>query len=471
MDKFQVGDKVSWIFKGKMKYGTILEIKGKGALVQDEKGKEKIRLLSTITPVKEIKQDGDKKDCEIEKIEGELNGKKDDVKRLNQLLRECKSKDYKYGNMTFEKLIKVIKKENKDNVNDFLELFPFVAETNKKLDDRNHVFEALWILSYFFNLDIVGEDKRMVNRVFYKNLEKGGDKIDKTSFLKNRVNDGSGSGIVDIYYSHENENKPNTEYLPGTESKYNWKDPPSCVEAKPREIFDTFLCSAKFFKKERSGDKYDVAQIVIEADEIFNSSGKGKPFEYNIVLLVKNKEELKRKLNRTDKTYAKRIHKIYDLTDLNDFYLQIKNIDLPQLEAKNKKDNVLIPRFHQKYFVDYTKQCIEIGDKKFAWGAVPRSGKSYMIGGLISELKPKYVFLILGAITETKNQFIHELFIPFSNFKDYCIHDLQRGEDYGKGENHIYVCSQEMMKMKTTGKEGEILPPEIKKILKKKKIK
>ncbi len=383
-------------------------------------------------------------DCDITKIQNELTSKKDDVKRLNNLLRECKSKEYTYGNMTFERLINVIKKENKDNVNDFLELFPFVAETNKKLDDRNHVFEALWILSYFFNLDIVGEDKQKVNRVFYKNLEKGGDKIDKTSFLKNKVNDGSGSGIVDIYYSHENKNEPNTQYLEGT--KYNWKDPPSCVEAKPREIFDTFLCSAKFFRKEKSGDKYDVAQIVIEADEIFNSSGKGKgkPFEYNIVLLVKNKEELKRKLNRTDKTYAKRIHKIYDLTDLNDFYLQIKNIDLTHLIQKNTKDNVLLPRFHQKYFVDYTKQCIESGDKKFAWGAVPRSGKSYMIGGLISELKPKYVFLILGAITETKAQFIDELFRSdkqgFSDFDEYIIHDLQKGKDYGKGEKHIYLC-------------------------------
>ena len=416
-------------------------------------------------------------DCDITKIQNELTSKKEDVKRLNKLLRECKSKEYTYGNLTLEGLIKVIKKENKNTVHEFLDLFPRVAETtaiSKKLDDRNHVFEALWILAYYFNLDIVGEDKQKVNRVFYKNLEKGGDKINKTTFLSNKVNDGSGSGIVDIYYSHENKNSPNTKYLEG--KKYNWKDPPSCVDAKPREIFDTFLCSAKFFKKEKSGDKYDVAQIVIEADEVFNNSGKGKPFEYNIVLLVKDKEELKSKLNRTDKTYAKRIHKIYDLTDLNDFYNQMKNLDLPQLQLKNTKENRLISRFHQKYFIDYTKLCIENGDKKFAWGAVPRSGKSYMIGGLISELKPKYVFLILGAITETKNQFIDELFLKekqgFSDFDEYCVHDLQNKIIYRKeNSKHIFVCSQEMMKMKTTGKEGDILPPEIKKILKEEKDK
>ena len=336
-NKYKLGEKVSYQVKGKsdVYWGEILEenkdnYKFKLCYPHSRKvkiPKNKINHIEKYNfgePEPESCNDEKIEICKnIEKIEADLNVKKDEVKNLTSLLRECKSMGYKYGNMTFEKLIKVIKKENKDNVNDFLELFPLVAETNKKLVDRNHVFEALWILSYFFNLDIVSEDKRNINRVFYNKLENGGDKIDKTTFLKNKVNDGSGSGIVDIYYSHENKNTPNTKYLEGT--NYNWKDPPSCVEAKPRKIFDTFLCSAKFFKKEKSGDKYDVAQIVIEADEIFNRSGKGKPFEYNIVLLVKNKEELKRKLKRTDKTYAKRIHKIYDLTDLNDFYLQIKN--------------------------------------------------------------------------------------------------------------------------------------------------
>ena len=266
-------------------------------------------------------------DCDTNQIETEIKKKKEDIKILNNRLRECKSRDYTYGGMTLERLIHVIKKENKETVYEFLELFPRVAETRgKQLDDMNHVFEALWILSYYFNLDL-GEDERY-DRVFYKNLEKGGDKIDKSTFLKNKVNDGSGSGIVDIYFAHEDKNtsKSKTKYIEGTSQ--NWNDPPSCVDAKPRKVYDTFLCSAKFFKKEKSGDKYDVAQIVIEADEVFNNSGKGKPFEYNIVLLVKDKEELKLKLNRTDKTYAKRIHKIYDLTDLNKFYNQIKNIDL-----------------------------------------------------------------------------------------------------------------------------------------------
>lgn len=64
-DNFVENMKVSWVFKGKPKYGIITDVKGKGALVKDEKGKEKIRLLNTLTPVKEVK--------EKEKLEEEEN--------------------------------------------------------------------------------------------------------------------------------------------------------------------------------------------------------------------------------------------------------------------------------------------------------------------------------------------------------------------------------------------------------------
>lgn len=58
-EEFVKNMKVSWVFKGKSKYGIITELKGKGALVKDEKGKEKIRLLTTLTPVKEVKEKED----------------------------------------------------------------------------------------------------------------------------------------------------------------------------------------------------------------------------------------------------------------------------------------------------------------------------------------------------------------------------------------------------------------------------
>ena len=58
------------------------------------------------------------------------------------------------------------------------------------------------------------------------------------------------------------------------------------------------------------------------------------------------------------------------------------------------------------------------------WGAVPRSGKSYMIGGLVSRLykekiRPiKNVIIILGAVSETGPQF-KEMFEEYSDFNDF----------------------------------------------------
>ena len=71
-----------------------------------------------------------------------------------------------------------------------------------------------------------------------------------------------------------------------------------------------------------------------------------------------------------------------------------------------------------------------------------------MIGGLVAEEQPTYVFLILGAITETKDQFI-KMFLDYkSDFSDYMIHDLQNSVTYNGGkEKHIYVCSQEKVRM------------------------
>ena len=40
--------KVSWIYKEKKKMGVIKELKGKGALVVDERGKEKVRQLNKL---------------------------------------------------------------------------------------------------------------------------------------------------------------------------------------------------------------------------------------------------------------------------------------------------------------------------------------------------------------------------------------------------------------------------------------
>ena len=51
--QYEIGLRVSWVYKDSKKYGIIKELKGKGALVEDEKGKEKIRMLNKLMIEKE----------------------------------------------------------------------------------------------------------------------------------------------------------------------------------------------------------------------------------------------------------------------------------------------------------------------------------------------------------------------------------------------------------------------------------
>ncbi len=48
-NQYKAGMKVSWMYKDQKKLGTIKELKGKGALVEDEKGKQRIRALKGLT--------------------------------------------------------------------------------------------------------------------------------------------------------------------------------------------------------------------------------------------------------------------------------------------------------------------------------------------------------------------------------------------------------------------------------------
>jgi len=83
----------------------------------------------------------------VKTLEERLEKKNNELKTLRKKLTVCKSRGFKYGNdITLEQLIKIIKDEKKSSVQEFLDIFPTVSDTRGKLS-KNHVFEALWILS------------------------------------------------------------------------------------------------------------------------------------------------------------------------------------------------------------------------------------------------------------------------------------------------------------------------------------
>ena len=392
--------------------------------------------------------------CDLKRLEIKQKEIQDKINTINKIKKRCKSRyvkeEYK-GRITLRELLKIIKRENKEKVQDFLELF---AVLNEGKTTVNTVYEALWILVFLYRLDDLDNT---TNRIFYKSIENP-EPLKYRQILDGKVNEGNKGGIADIYFKINStddkpDDKPDNEFNCGDEMiKY-----PYCTSKSTQE-YDRYMCSVKYFQIEKDVGSYDVDKIRTEAQNI----------KSNILLLVNDKETVIKKYERTGKYVAQLVTGIYGINDLQKYYKRLleklKNKEInPSVDDITSNMKILYPRLHQKYFINYTFEQINKKSKNFIWGAVPRSGKSYMIGGLISKYKPKYVLLFLGAITETKEQFINDLFLKYDDFIDYEIYDLQTKKKYNEGkEKKIVLYSQEWARLRIKDE----IPEDITNILK-----
>jgi hypothetical protein len=150
-------------------------------------------------------------------------------------------------------------------------------------------------------------------------------------------------------------------------------------------------------------------------------------------------------------------NKILDKDDLNRYFLKFKeNIIKNKNENWNEiylsiKENLNL-RFHQELIVDKTSKLIEEGNKSFLWGCKCRSGKTYMIGGIIIKqlnIKKKLnVLIITPSPTETIPQFTDDLFNKFKDFNKFKIHNINCSSlinDIEIAENNIFVMSKQLL--------------------------
>ena len=88
-------------------------------------------------------------------------------------------------------------------------------------------------------------------------------------------------------------------------------------------------------------------------------------------------------------------------------------------------------RFHQSFTIDKTYIKIRNNEKDFLFGMKCRSGKTYIIGGLLSkyytENNKLNALIITPAPTETISQFTDDLFHKFRDFKDINIIEITSG--------------------------------------------
>jgi hypothetical protein len=210
-------------------------------------------------------------------------------------------------------------------------------------------------------------------------------------------------------------------------------------------------------EKQKSVDYYDIQNIlgvVLENKHIYT--------KYKIYLLVPNKRSVLEKVKKADPSsdYITKYMKeefIFDRRDLNEYFLLFKesiiknNIDNVNKIYLNPKVNLQL-RFHQELITRKTSNLIEEGNKSFLWGCKCRSGKTFMVGGLINkqkQIKGKLnVLIITPAPSETIPQFTDELFNKFKEFNDFKVHQIEGSNEIERlelSENNIFVMSKQLL--------------------------
>jgi site-specific DNA-methyltransferase (adenine-specific) len=272
-----------------------------------------------------------------------------------------------------------------------LDLHNHINSLNNSIDDyliiNGYDYEALWKIIFLTKSNSMFYSKNIVycdGNIKYKKLREINSSI---YYLKNtKINIGCKSGVSDIVLLDKNDNK----YI---------------------------LFSVKYFNEEKDLDNYDLLQIHSNMKSFYPNN------KFELGLIVKSKKQFMIKYEKS-RNMAVKVNLnedyIFDLEDLKNYYKNLNHIET------NKR--YLKLHFHQKYIVNKTFNEIKKGEKSFLWGCKPRSGKSYMIGGLIDVFN-KYkssckVLIITPAPRETKSQFLDDLFLEYQNFNHFDIIDL-----------------------------------------------
>lgn len=373
--------------------------------------------------------------------------KEREIKSIKSVLDKCKKNKYKYGqtNISLRGLLEILIKENKERVIDFIELFPFSGLKGGSTVNQSLIFEALWVIIFLCSFDDIR--KKNFKRIFKKRIEDSVSKPDNRS-LKDKLNntyvsESHSSGIADIYFEEINiKSQDSTKQQNKSDILCNFRNERKFISQNKCSVEESgnldneiFLFSAKYLINERGISGYDIAEIYNEAIHKVNNP--------RIVLLVKNSDEVKRKKIKSKKLESNLVKDtdIYGINELNLYYNKLRenlismhkgDINKFINDANLRNNNIdsginkITLRFHQQFIVNYTISKIinkSNPQHKFVWGAVPRSGKTFMIGGIISQLKPDNIILFLGAVTETNKQFEEQLFDTFKgDFSEYKIY-------------------------------------------------
>lgn len=335
---------------------------------------------------------------------------------------------------------------------------------------NGQLYEAYWDI--VFALNLLDDYQRKPDFFMVKNKvelirENDSDKAylnNPIEYLEGRnVNEGA-SGASDISFCYK---KPKRVISEDACNGPSFSGAACAVgEAKPVEDTRTrfYLCSSKFYRRDskKSVESFDIQKIYIAAKKLHSNS------DIRIILLVKNKDAVDKILrNARNKYISEEACKTYGEKDLFAALLKIYNLSRQKITGEINKETlknvlgitdkinpILSPRLHQHMAIIKIQKAITEfkksgGNNKFLVGILPRGGKTYIAGGIVSLLQPRRVVVLLGAKSETISQFTNDLFRYYQDFVDYEIVDVLEGGSEMKidpTKKYIFVMSVELYK-------------------------
>ena len=226
-----------------------------------------------------------------------------------------------------------------------------------------------------------------------------------------------------------------------------------------------YLTTSKFGQVKNDLTKFDISDI--KDCENFNKNCK-------IILFIKDKnlidDELKKVQIKTKNWFNNSIDKnlIFDINNLSKWFLKLRNLfkkydydfDRINNEYLFRNRDILIPRLHQRIICKNIFNTLkQSNNKKFLIGAIPRSGKSFMMAYIIhlftdhlSEINNKGInyLIITTRPSETIEGYkeIFDKYIEFQNFKIFnSKEDKFKNIDYDN-DNNIIICSKQYLEDK-----------------------
>ena len=280
-------------------------------------------------------------------------------------------------------------------------------------------------------------------------------KLEKYTICKGNFNEGTiipHNNIKDVFYTSQN--------IPiNIKDKGDKSDLHGQIIKNEKKII--MATTSKNLNDEHIGDLdlRDIKCIFYE---------KYKDWELHLCLCIRDSTRTKNMISRVCKANTdlqelleKNTTIIIDWNDLYEAYsmFHICFGKTPIENILNIEKKPLLIKMHQELSIYKTMIMKESGIKNILWGHIPRSGKSYIMGGCIindSKNKKKSNYLVITtAPNETIEQYV-KVFncLQLSEFNIVCVNGKNKNPEIK--ENNIFICSKQFLQTKIeTGENQE----------------